>query len=536
MVDDIRAAGRYAAFISYSHKDAAAARRLHARLERYRIPKRLVGTLGEHGPVPARLTPLFRDRDDLPAAGDLSEKVRAALAAADHLVVLCSPNAVASPWVAREIRAFRELHPGHPVLAAVIEGEPGDCFPSGLGGTDDDGAVIEPLAADLRRVGDGQRLGFLKLVAGLTGVDLDALVQRDAARQIRRVTAVTLVAVTAMLVMAMLTILAIDARHEAVRQRIEAERQRGEAEGMVEFMRTDLRDRLKGVGRIDVLIAANQRALDYYAHQNLKTLSPDSLERRAAILHAMGEDDETLGHLDHAQAQFEEAGRTTAALLAADPTNPDRIFAQSQSEFWVGSVAYNRSDYSAAKRYFQRYKALTDRLLTIDPRKPAWLKEAAFAEGNLCSTALAKPADVPGAMVACRNALDRMEAAAHRASDPRSYRKDIANRLGWLADAQRAAGDLPGALAQRRRQLEIVEAQLTEDPANARLKANRAWALRAIADLEGQLGQIEPGIAHLTAAEQTLSELVRLDPSNEDWGPRLGAVHKELETMRSKRR
>ena len=31
--------GRYAAFISYSHKDAAAARALHSRLERYRIPK-----------------------------------------------------------------------------------------------------------------------------------------------------------------------------------------------------------------------------------------------------------------------------------------------------------------------------------------------------------------------------------------------------------------------------------------------------------------------------------------------------------------
>ncbi|MEI9851855.1 MAG: TIR domain-containing protein [Sphingomonas sp.] len=132
--------------------------------------------------------------------------MRAALAASDSLIVLCSPHAAASPWVAREIEAFRELNPGRPVLAAIVDGEPADCFPSALSS-----AGAEPLAADLRRSGDGQRLGFLKLVAGLTGVGLDALVQRDAARQIRRVTAVTLVAIAATLVMAVLTVVALSA-------------------------------------------------------------------------------------------------------------------------------------------------------------------------------------------------------------------------------------------------------------------------------------------------------------------------------------
>ena len=55
------------------------------------------------------------------------------------------------------------------MLAALIEGEPADAFPQPLlqGG--------EPLAADLRKQGDGPRLGFLKVVAGIAGVPLDAL-------------------------------------------------------------------------------------------------------------------------------------------------------------------------------------------------------------------------------------------------------------------------------------------------------------------------------------------------------------------------
>ena len=123
---------RYAAFMSYSHKDAAAARWLHRRLESYRIPRRLVGREGERGPVPARLTPIFRDREELPAAGDLSEKVRAALAASRALVVICSPDAAASQWVGREVRLFRELHPGRPIFAAILDGEPHQCFPTDL--------------------------------------------------------------------------------------------------------------------------------------------------------------------------------------------------------------------------------------------------------------------------------------------------------------------------------------------------------------------------------------------------------------------
>src|SRR5436190_415085 len=92
----------------------------------------------------------------------------------------------------------------------------------------------EPLAADLRKHGDGRRLGFLKVVAGIAGVPLDSLVQRDAQRNLRRVTAVTLVTASAAILMAVMTVIAIQSRNEA-------ERQRGEAEGLIEYMLTDLR-------------------------------------------------------------------------------------------------------------------------------------------------------------------------------------------------------------------------------------------------------------------------------------------------------
>ena len=59
---------RYKAFISYNHADEAWAKWFHSRLERYRIPGKLVGKTTSHGTIPKRLQPIFRDRDELSAA------------------------------------------------------------------------------------------------------------------------------------------------------------------------------------------------------------------------------------------------------------------------------------------------------------------------------------------------------------------------------------------------------------------------------------------------------------------------------------
>ena len=125
---------RYAAFISYSSKDAKFAQRLHRALESYHIPKQL-GTFDlVGGGKNNRIFPVFRDREELPS-GDLGEEITAALRASNALIVVCSPNAAASPWVNMEIEAFLALGRRNRIFAIIHPDAPSvdeHCPPSAL--------------------------------------------------------------------------------------------------------------------------------------------------------------------------------------------------------------------------------------------------------------------------------------------------------------------------------------------------------------------------------------------------------------------
>jgi tetratricopeptide (TPR) repeat protein len=507
---------RYTAFLSYSHRDAAPAGALHRRLEAYRIPGRLVGSEGEHGPVPARLSPIFRDREELPAAGDLSEKVRAALAASDHLIVICSPDSAASPWVGKEIALFREIHPGRPILAAIVAGEPGQCFPAGLaqGGA-------EPLAADLRPDRDGRRLGFLKLVAGLAGVGLDDLVQRDAARRVRRVTWVTAGALAAMLVMAIMTTLALNARAEA-------QRQRAEAEGLVEFMRTDLRDKLQGVGRLDALGSANSKALSYYGKQSLEDLGEESLARRARIQQAIGDDALAADDFDAALAAFEDARKTTAEQVARFPDKPERWAEHVKSLYGLGRVHEFKDDWVAADAHYRAAAQIADRLAAAASQDPDLLARAASAAVNLGNVRFSGTHDYVAAELHYAKAVDLFDRAARLRPGDSHILLNHANALGWLADSYYMRDLWPRSLEMRRRQLAIVEALSKASPKNADYMFRLAAAERGIAHSLIKSGERGEAAGHLLRARRLAVRLSELDGDNAEWAGLKAKLDRDL--------
>lgn len=165
------------------------------------MPRRLVGREHWSGPLPWRLMPIFRDRDELPSSAELGSVLNEALQQSRYLIVICSPQSARSRWVNEEVKYFKSLGRAHRVLPLIISGEPNasefpnsglvECLPPAIRfEVDDNGEVTkrkaEPIAADARGGKDGRATAKLKLIAGLIGVGLDELRQRERQRQIQR--------------------------------------------------------------------------------------------------------------------------------------------------------------------------------------------------------------------------------------------------------------------------------------------------------------------------------------------------------------
>jgi tetratricopeptide (TPR) repeat protein len=494
---------RFAAFMSYAHADASIAAKLQSKLERYRLPKHLAQS---HTGGQSALGQIFRDREDLAAAPSLSDAIRTAITEAEALVVICSPDAVASRWVGEEIALFRSLHPDRPILAAVVRGAPAEAFPAALteGGN-------EPLAADLRKEADGPSLGFLKIVAGIAGVPLDALVQRDAQRRIRRVMWITGGALAAMLIMGIMTTLALSARNEAARQR-------AEAEGLVEYMLTDLREKLEGVGKIEIMEGVNHRAMGYYSAQgDLTRLPPTSLLQRARIIEAMGRDDENRGNVEGAKQKYLELNRVTDALLERDPNNPDQIFARAQSMNRVALLEDSKGNSKGALPSFEESNRLLQPLLSNSTPKAEWIQLGAYLNGNICAVNLQQKGSAKTALEHCKRAVRLNEKlVVVRKNDP-SPLYDLIFHLAWLDDALTANGDHKAAKQANDRAMALVEKMKLLDPDNLLWREQEMQIYVRMADKLDPAKNRTERVALISKATSINERLLQRESGNALW-------------------
>jgi tetratricopeptide (TPR) repeat protein len=335
---------RYSAFISYNHRDRDWAVWLHRALERYTVPRRLWGRPAPWGEIGQRLPPVFRDRDELATSSDLAASVKEALADSAFLVVICSPNSARSKWVDEEIKTFVDAGREKFIRLIIVEGEPHspeparECLPPSLISED----APEPLAADVRKEGDGKQAAKLKILAGILGVSYDELRQREAARRQKRLAAIAVAASVGFLVMAALTVFAFISRAEAIQQRQLAEKRTITAERTLGFVK----DMFKQADPEDAS-GASITAREIVDRGVAKLDSPE-LDREPMVKAELGV---TLADVYGALGLYRQSDalvRRTFAIRHGEPATLARqLNALGQSQFRLG-------EFEAAKRTFRK--------------------------------------------------------------------------------------------------------------------------------------------------------------------------------------
>lgn len=309
---------RYDAFISYSHAaDNAAAPALQAALHAFARPWNRMRALH-----------VFRDQTSLAASPELWPAIEAALADARWLLLMASPEATASRWVAREIDWWLTHRPVQTLLIVLTGGElawddaAGDfdwqrttCLPRAvLSGR----LAGEPLWVDLRWAKSADvltlrharfRQAVLDVAAPLHGRPKDELDGEDVRRfaQMQRMRAAAIAALVG------LTVLAGTAAWVAVGQRDEARRQATIAQaGRIAVQADLLRERGGPVDSSVMLAAEALRMLDGIGER-----SPDADQSLRRALAGLPESRGTL-ELSADALRLTSDGSLLVATHAAD--------------------------------------------------------------------------------------------------------------------------------------------------------------------------------------------------------------------------
>jgi len=303
-----------------------------------------------------------------------------------------------------------------------------------------------------------------------------------------------------------------------------------QAEGLVEYMITDLKDKLEPVGRLDVLDSIGTRAVEYYDAQDIEKLPDDSLSRQARARQIIGEVALESGEIARAQDVLSVAKELTRGIYIRNPNDQRAIFAHAQSEYWIGKSYTYVDDFEAAIPHFEIYAKFSDDLYKLDPSQYSRVMEKGWGENNL-GFAYFKLENLKNAEEHFSKAEVFFEEAARIEPKNLKPKFELANVLGGLAQVKINAGSRDEALSFRNQQIEIYNLCLAQQPDNFVCRFEHVQAMSRLVT-EGLL-TANPSKLNKTI-DTSVSEyevLVSYEPDNRTWKAEYYLFLKEFLTL-----
>ena len=223
---------KYFAFISYSHKDMAIARRMQHELESYKLPSAI--QKNKDRVLPKKISPIFRDETDL-SVGDLDKNLQEELEQSRYLIVICSPNS-ASPnedgknYVNGEVEHFCKIGRSDFIIPVIVGGTPNEAFCPKL-------KELGKLALDATKTPRARIVN--DIVAKVLGLRPDELWRREKRRIVRRRIALASFLLVGMIASAAIGFCAWDYKRDVRRYFSEIEQKFGIARGKTELSESE---------------------------------------------------------------------------------------------------------------------------------------------------------------------------------------------------------------------------------------------------------------------------------------------------------
>ena len=298
--------------------------------------------------------------------------------------------------------------------------------------------------------------------------------------------------------------------------RADAQRRQGQAEALLTFMLGDFRTELKKLGKLSLLDAVGEQAMAYFASLDPRDLTDTELTRQAKALTQIGETRIEQARYPEADTAFATALTRATALTIRHPRDANMLFERAQVEYWIGSIARRRGDYTKAREWFAHYRDSAIALVALEGKKLRAQRERTSGEHNLAVIELDRGnlAEAQQGFLAERASVEEMLAAAPT-DIPLQFR--LADIASWLGSVAELDGRYPDALERFGEMSERMRTILAQEPTVPLWKTSLADSIGFSADLLSISGQRAAALEKYAEAAASYAALVALDQANKQW-------------------
>ncbi|WP_434938976.1 winged helix-turn-helix domain-containing protein [Shewanella sp. HL-SH8] len=327
-------------------------------------------------------------------------------------------------------------------------------------------------------------------------------------------------------VLCMLTLLAVFMSVRSIKAEQFAKQKQQQAESLLGFMVGEFADKLRSVGRMDLLDGITQKSMEYFASNDQQTnasaaykkLSYQSRLQHGQALAAKAEVAYSRGDNSKALTAFIDSQKILQALYDETSNAPDIELLKllGANAFWVGQIALNDRKDAETLKQFELYRDYSIKMNQIAPDNiDSWI-ELSYAYNSLGSLFFNQN-NFSNAQRNFELSLELKQKALVQSPQDSLLASSTADTYSWIASTAMKQGDLEGALALYAQGQHLLELLLKEKAKDAPLMEVLSYILSHQIEILTAQAKWQLAFDMSKQAFELLDKMHNQDPDNSYW-------------------
>jgi serine/threonine protein kinase len=324
----------------------------------------------------------------------------------------------------------------------------------------------------------------------------------------------------------------VAARDQAQREREIAITRKQAAEKLIDYMFSDMKERLDAAGRLDMLAGLGTEVKRYY---DLLSRIPGGMPREdevrmAEAIQLIGEAEHKSGKPDQALATWKEARERLVAVVGARKSENNRKLRRliARLDYEAGVIFQERGKLEEALAHFKDAQGVYDQLRVEDPNSKIVLLDTADCHDRL-GDLLRLDGRIDEAFDQYMEGKNDREKAASQGNGKVSDEVFALSTSHFkLGSVFQNRGESGSAVDEYHHALRLRDTLLESQPDHVRYQEGVLEVLRELAELQRQLGDAKSSVDAYRRAVPLANALVQRDPTNTEWEYQKGNLLSDL--------